>query len=224
MKINAVIFDLDGTLVDSMGIWFDVDKEFLAKRNIIPPKDLFQDIKGGNNFVETAQYFKEKFNLSETIEEIMNEWTQMVAEHYKNSVKTKDGVLEVLYYLQEMNIKMAVGTSNSEYLSKTVLSSNNIDKFFKAIVSGNDKIKGKPFPDIFLTAAKLIHEKPENCIVIEDTVSGVEAAKNAKMKVCAIYDKHSETKINLIKEKADWFVYDFFEMKNFFSKILSDNR
>ncbi|MDD3052410.1 MAG: HAD hydrolase-like protein, partial [Candidatus Cloacimonetes bacterium] len=76
MKLEAVIFDLDGTLIDSMGIWSDVDKEFLKKRSITVPPDLFTDLPGGNSFQEVADYFKKKFLLSESIEEIMQEWTE----------------------------------------------------------------------------------------------------------------------------------------------------
>ena len=94
-KIKSVIFDLDGTLIDSMGIWFDVDKEFLSKRNIIPPENLFDEIKGGNSFVETAQFFKDRFSLSESIEDIMKEWTDMVAYHYKYQVKIKQKKLNI---------------------------------------------------------------------------------------------------------------------------------
>ena len=219
-KIKSVIFDLDGTLIDSMGIWYDVDKEFLSKRNIIPPKHLFDEIKGGNSFVETAQFFKDRFSLSETIEDIMKEWTDMVAYHYKYQVKIKAGVLDILDFLKMRNIKIAVGTSNSEYLTKTVLKSNNILSYFDAIVAGDTNIKGKPFPDIFLKAAELTGFQSDNCIVVEDTLSGVKAAKNAQMKVCGIFDKYSVRNSDEINKIADWFVQDFNEMKELFKRIL----
>jgi len=219
-KFNAVIFDLDGTLIDSMGIWFDVDREFLTKRGIVPPKNFFDDIKGGNSFVETAQFFKDRFSLDESTDEIMDEWTKMVAHHYKYQVKLKSNATDLLNYLKEKNIKLAVGTSNSLYLTKTVLQANDVLSFFDVIVAGDDDIKGKPFPDIFLKAAELINEQPQNILVVEDTLSGVKAAKNAKIKVCGIYDKHSERNLSEIKKLTDWFVNDFKEMKNLFKRIL----
>ena len=78
MKYKAVIFDLDGTLIDSMGIWIQVDKEYLEKRNIPVPSDLFEDVPEGNSFNEICQYFKDKFKLPDTIEEIGAEWTEML--------------------------------------------------------------------------------------------------------------------------------------------------
>ncbi len=220
MKIRAVVFDLDGTLIDSMGIWLDVDKEFLSKRGIYPPQNLFEDIEGGNSFVEMAVYFKKKFNLSESINEIMQEWTQMVFEHYKNKVKLKSGVKEFLKFLKEKNIKMAVGTSNSDYLTKTVLFSNQISEYFSEIITGDETVRGKPFPDIFLKAINKMGTQPTDAIVIEDTLNGVLAAKNAGIKVCAVYDKHSQKKLETIKEISDWFVYDFYELKSLFEGIL----
>ena len=210
--IKAVIFDLDGTLIDSMGVWLDVDKEFLQRRDIVVPPNLFDEIEGGNSFSETADFFKKRFNLSDSIEEIMQEWTDMVFHHYRDMVKLKSGALELLNYLKKNSISMAVGTSNSDYLAETVLKSNNILSYFKLVITGKDHIKGKPFPDIFLEAAKRMDKLPNECIVIEDTYAGVMAAKNANIKVCGIYDKHSEREISKIKATADWYVTDFYQL------------
>lgn len=211
--LEAVIFDLDGTLVDSMGIWTKVDVEFLNKRNIPIPENLFTDIESGNSFIEIAEYFKKKFGLSETIFEIMNEWTEMVAKHYKTDVKLKPGVKEFLDFLKRKNVKMGVGTSNNEYLTKTVLTANGILEYFNAIVIGSNEIKGKPFPDIFLEAAKKLKVKPERCLVIEDVLVGVQAAKRANMKVFAVYDEYSEKDKKEIQKLADFFANDFAGIK-----------
>jgi len=212
MKIEAVIFDLDGTLIDSMGVWSDVDREFLEKRNIDFPKDLFLDLDGGNSFEEVALYFKNKFCLPETIAEIMQEWTDMVADHYSHSVPLKKGVVELLNLLQKYKIKMGIGTSNSQYLAETALKANGVLEKFPVLVIGQNEVRGKPFPDIFLKVAELLRVKPENCLVIEDVLAGVRAAKNAGMQVFAIYDEHNKKERDLIKEEADLYAEDFSEI------------
>jgi HAD superfamily hydrolase (TIGR01509 family) len=186
-----------------------VDYEFLGKRNIPVPENLFEDVVGGNSFVEVAQFFKEKFKLKESVESIMNEWTAMVETHYKNDVKLKPGVLKLLKLLDKNNIKIGVGTSNSCHLAKTVLLSNNVIEYFGSIVDGKNDIKGKPFPDIFLKAAYELKVKPEKCIVIEDVLVGVKAAKNAGMKAFAIYDEHAVREEKEIRKTVDFYAENF---------------
>ena len=212
MELEAVIFDLDGTLIDSMEIWTKVDVEFLNKRNIPIPKNLFEDIEGGNNFEEIATYFKKKFNLPESISEIMNEWTEMVAEHYKTDVRLKPAVKELLDFLKMKKINMGVGTSNNEYLTKTVLSANHVLSYFDSIVSGKDEKKGKPFPDIFLRVAEELGTIPRKCLVVEDVLVGVQAAKNAGMKVFAVYDKYSASEKEAIQNIADFYAENFSQL------------
>jgi len=209
MNLDAVIFDLDGTLIDSMGVWADVDVEFLSKRNIKPPKDIFSNIDSGNSFAEVAQYFKKKFKLNDTIEDIMNEWTDMVSTHYEKRIKLKNGVRDLLNYLVSKNIKLGVGTSNNKVLTRKVLVSNHIYDLFDVIITGCQAERGKPHPEIFLKVAESLKVSPDKCLVIEDVLVGVKAAKAAGMKVCAIEDIHSLNDKEEIKKIADFFADDF---------------
>lgn len=204
-----MIFDMDGTLIDSMGIWVQVDKEYLLKRAINPPENLFEDIEGGNSIVEVAKYFKDKFKLPETPQEIIAEWTSMVLEHYKKDVMLKPGALELLEYLAASDIKIGLGTSNSEYLAEIVLKKNGVYNYFDKIIAGCDEIKGKPFPDIFLKGAELLKVEPKDCLVVEDVLVGVRAAKNAGMQVYAVYDEHAKRDLDKIKAEADFYAGDF---------------
>ena len=219
MKLEAVIFDLDGTLIDSMGVWAEVDKEYLGKRGIPVPDDLFQDMEHGDSFVEVAKYFKQKFNLSDTIEEIMKEWTEMVTWHYENDIPLKLGARELLNFLKAHKIKIGVGTSNSKFLAHAVLKSNNVLHFFDCIVAGCEDIKGKPFPDIFLKVASGLGVKPENCLVIEDVLVGIQAARNAGMTVFSIEDEHTKSEWEKIKKITDFYGKNFYVIKERLEKV-----
>lgn len=188
--IKAVIFDLDGTIVDSMWIWKEIDIQYLAKWDIGLPEDLQKEIEG-MSFTETAIYFKETFNLPDSIEKIKNEWNAMALDFYRNRISLKDGIAEFIELLKSMDIKIGLGTSNSRELASEVLRKHDIYKHFDTIRTSCEVEKGKPHPDVFLKAAEDLNVKPHECIVFEDTYAGVLAAKRAGMRVIAISDELS---------------------------------
>ncbi len=221
--MKAVIFDLDGTLVDSMGVWLNVDKVFLGKRGIEVPKDLFDSVPNGNSYSGLAQHFKDRFNLPDTIEEIMQEWTDKVYELYDTEIKLKPGAMEVLRFLSSLNIPMAIGTSNSTELAELTLKRNGIHSFFEHIQTGSNVIKGKPHPDIYLEAARRLGVNPEDIVVVEDTIAGVQAGNSAGMTTYGIYDKWAEHEHSMIKEEADMFVPNHFELLRQFQLVFMKN-
>jgi beta-phosphoglucomutase-like phosphatase (HAD superfamily) len=204
MKNNiykAVIFDLDGTLIDSMHIWRQVDREFLGKRGIDVPEDLFAHMPLGNSYIQTAQYFKDRFLLPDSVESIMDEWTALVCRHYESDIALKDKVRDVIEWLVGLNIIIGMGTSNSYDLAVAALRQHSLLNYFRTIVTGCRELRGKPFPDIYLKAAQELEAKPEECIVIEDTLSGIRAANSAGMYSISIYDSDSdEQRIDIIAE------------------------
>lgn len=208
---KAVIFDLDGTLVDSMWIWEQIDRDFLAERGHDLPEDLQKDIEGCS-FSETAQYFKSRFNLDEDIETIKSVWIEMSKSFYSDQIKLKKGILGLLDLLKEKGIKMGIATSNSRTLAEEVLEKNNITSYFEVLVTSCDVKKGKPEPDVFLRAAKQMGIPPEDCLVFEDTHAGVLAGKAAGMDVIAIYDALSEEYMTEIKEAADHYLMCFSDL------------
>ena len=205
---EAVIFDLDGSLVDSMWMWKAIDIEYLAGHGIEAPGTLQKDI-GGRSFVETAIYFKERFGLSDSIEKIGDDWNKMAWEKYTNEVPLKDGVSRLLDKCEQDGIKLGIASSNSTELIKQVLSSHGIMDKFNSIKSGTEVVKGKPAPDIYLTVAEELGTEPSKCLVFEDLVDGIKAAKNAGMTVVAVSDDYSRHSDDLKRELADDYIEDF---------------
>ncbi|QEK11725.1 HAD family phosphatase [Crassaminicella thermophila] len=210
-NIHAVIFDLDGTLVNSMWIWKQIDIDYLGKRGIELPDDLQKEIEG-MSFTETAYYFKERFGLKDSIEEIKAEWMEMTKDYYENKIELKRGVYPLLKELKNKGIKMGIGTSNAKELAEAVLRRNNIINFFDSIRTSCEVKKGKPHPDIFLKVAEDLGVAPERCLVFEDTYAGVLAAKRAGMKAFAIADESSFEYKEDISSLADLYIECFEEI------------
>jgi HAD superfamily hydrolase (TIGR01509 family) len=214
-NIKAVIFDVDGTLVDSMWIWKQVDIEFLARRQIELPIDLQKDIEG-MSYTGTAEYFKERFQLPETVEEIKEEWRVMADDLYNNVIPLKAGVMELLRIIRDNGLKVGIATSNSRELVETMMKRHEIEKYFDSIRTSCEVARSKPFPDVYLKAAEDLCVEPESCLVFEDTVAGATAAKAAGMRVIAVYDKTSAESRPHLEQLAELYIEDFHE---FISKI-----
>ena len=214
--IKAVIFDVDGTLIDSMWIWKQVDIEFLGKRGIPLPERLQMEIEG-MSYSETAVYFKESFNLPESLEEIKEEWRLMAEDYYKCHIQLKSGAKEFLKLLYDKGLTLGIATSNSRELVDCMLANHGIRKYFSNIRTSCEVDKGKPYPDVYLKVAEDMAIDPCRCLVFEDTLSGVMAAKSAGMRVFAMADEISlESKDKLI-ELAEGYIHSFNEVMEYFA-------
>lgn len=210
-NIEAVIFDLDGTLVDSMGMWHEIDKAYLGKFEIPLPIDLQKEIEG-LSFSETAQYFKNTFAIPDTVEKIQKDWNEMAWDQYCNQVPLKNGVMEFLEYLKENNIKVGIATSNSRELVTAILQSHGIQPYFSCIMTSNEVPKGKPAPDIYLKVAENFQVPPEKCLVFEDIVNGIQAGLSAGMRVCAVEDVYSAYQRDMKAKMAHYYIESYREL------------
>lgn len=204
-EFKAVLFDLDGTLVDSMWMWHAIDIEYLNRFGLTPPEDLSEAIEG-MSYDETAVYFKERFNIKDSLDKIKSDWKEMSKEMYCTRIQLKAGVMRFLNYLKNKNIKMSICTSNNYTLAKELLKSLNVYEYFDNIVTAGMVGLGKPNPDVYLEAARLLGIPTEKCIVFEDVVQGIMAGKNAGMKVVAVFDEASKNTTDKKKELADYYV------------------
>ena len=210
-NIKAAIFDLDGTLVDSMWVWGKIDEDYFKNRNMDLPANLKTQIEH-LSFDETAAYFKSNFGILDTIEEIKKEWTDFAYVEYLNNVKLKPGVIEFLSLLKTLNIKIGLATSNSKSLLEAVLKANGIYHYFDSITLTDEVSRGKNFPDVYLLAAEKLGVKPEECIVFEDILPAVKGAKAAGMKVVGVYDDFSKEQREDIIIHADMYIIEYHEL------------
>ena len=207
-NIKAVIFDLDGTLVDSMWMWHDIDIEYLSRFGIEMPDDL-QEAIAGISVTQTAYYFKNTFGIRDSIEKIISDWDEMAFDKYAHQVPLKKGADRFLALLKKQGIRCAIATSNSRRLTDAVLKAHGITDYFCEVITGEDVHKGKPAPDIYLESAARLLIDPANCLVFEDIPEGISAAVAAGMKVCAVDDDYSAKNKELKKKMADYFIINY---------------
>lgn len=212
-NIDAVLFDLDGTLVDSMWMWRDIDIEYLGRFGITMPENLQQEI-AGISVTQTAIYFQKTFGITDSIEKIINDWDEMARRKYREEVPLKPGVEKFLTFLKEQHISCAIATSNSKTLTEEVLQSHQIKHFFKEIITGEDIHKGKPNPDVYLECAERLGVQAERCLVFEDIPFGILAGKRAGMKVCAVEEDYAREDVEEVRRLADYYICSYEDILN----------
>lgn len=210
--IDAIIFDMDGTLIDSMWVWSSVDQEFYKKYHLTEPEGFHEDMEG-KSYREVAQLFLDAFpELPLTLEGIQDEWTRMAFEQYTMRVPLKKGIREFLAQQKRMGRLLGIATSNGRELVDATLEALGIADFFDSVHTACEVEKGKPAPDIYLLVAKDLQVTPERCLVFEDIPMGILAGKNAGMKTCAVEDKFSAGQAERKKALADYYIEDYEEI------------
>lgn len=208
---KAIIFDLDGTMIDSMWMWRTIDIEYLGKFGIPLPEDLQACIEG-MSFRETAVYVKNRFQIPDSLETIQEDWNNMAWDKYTNEVPLKEKAKDFLQYCKEAGIKLGIATSNSAELVENILNVHNIADYFSAVITGSEVTKGKPAPDIYLEVAGRLGCEPSACLVFEDIIPGIMAGKNAGMQVCAVEDAYSADKRKEKQLLADYYIDSYDEL------------
>lgn len=186
MKIKAIIFDMDGVLIDSEAIWKDKEPTYLKS---VAPKFNEEDRRNiiGGSIQRTHQYIKDKYSTEVSLKEFEKGYINFGIENVYKYAQTLPNVVELLKKLKEKNYPIALASSSAYPWINMALDNLNLRKYFNFIISADDlKGKGKPAPDIYLQAAKGINQNPENCLVFEDSTHGVRSGKAAGMTVYAI--------------------------------------
>lgn len=207
---KAAIFDLDGTLLDSMGVWDQVDIDFLSKRGIDVPDDYMVKV-ASMQFRQIAEYTIARFDLPDTPEQLMAEWDEMARVMYATAVEAKPGAAEYLARLKESGARLAVATSLPPALRGPAMEHVGIDGYFDEVVSVDDAGDvGKDRPDVYLLAASRLGVEPSDCTVFEDLLVGLRSAKSVGMRVWAMRDDSSAADWPMICAEADGVLLDGF--------------
>ena len=200
---QAAIFDLDGTLFDSMWIWKQLDADFLAAHGQVITPDYTDAIKS-MTWDEGARYTIERYGLSRTPEEVIQIWFDMSEDYYRTKVKMKPYAKEYLAFLHEHGVPMAIATSmEPQHNIDVVLDANNLRPYFQNITVATDVSRGKGFPDIYLLAASRLGIEPARCAVYEDILAAMRGAKAGGFQTVGIYDSVSEGDWENIQKEAD---------------------
>lgn len=208
--LKAVIFDLDGTLIDSMMVWEQVSRDYLRNHGIHYAGNIGSEVKN-MSLSQSACYHREKFNIQATNEQIIDEWKALARQAYAETIPLKEGVRPFLDKLRKMGLKLAVATATDRDLVELVLSRHKILEYFVLIVTVQEVGVGKERPEFFRIVAEKLGEKPEDCLFFDDCPHAVGGAKKAGMSVWAVYDECSAHERPELERIADGYIERFTE-------------
>lgn len=187
--ITTILFDMDGVLADSEPIWDEIDRELLARYGHEYKIEHKAHIMG-KSFVLSSGFYRETFSIATPLDELIIERRAIAARYYATHIAPFESAHRVLEVLKNRGLRIGLATSATSELALPFLEKYDLRKHFDAITTGEEVQNGKPAPDIYLRAAGKLNAAPQNCLVVEDAVAGVQAGKSAQMRVAAIPDLH----------------------------------
>lgn len=209
MDKQFCIFDLDGTLLDSMHYWQNLGRDYLAASGVFVGVEPVLDRIKTMTLLESALIFMEQFGLTGPPEQVVHEMNTMMEQHYKYDIPLKLGVKQYLLNLRQKGVRLCVATAANERLAKLCLTRLGMDDFIEFIISCETIGQGKDEPDVFLAACDRFEAQPQQCAVFEDALYAVNTAKAAGFYVVAVYDPAQDDDWNVMKEIADSYITDW---------------
>ena len=208
MKISGAIFDMDGTVTDSMFVWKDIGKRYLLSRGITPAPNLFDEIKS-MSLLETCAYFRAVYGVRETDDAIAKGINDIVEPLYLTEVGPKPGAVEMLEGFQRRGVPMVLATATDRYLVEETLEKIDLLKYFKAIYTCTEVGAGKTMPDVYEAALVCAGTPKRETPVFEDAWFGLETAKRAGFPTVAVYDDSQKRDWETMKREATIVITDY---------------
>ncbi len=215
--VKAFIFDMDGTLIDSTGIWSEIDRQFFARRGMEVPSDYAEKI-AHIGLQQAAVFTKETYGIKESVEEIIQEWKQDSFDMYATQITLKEYAYEILDFLKSKNIKIALATANDKELYEVCLKRLNILHFFDVIMDVNSVKSGKDSIKLYDEISKKLDSERNETVVLEDISLGLKTAKNGGYITVGVHDEGSIKQESEKKKYSNFYIYSLKDL----SKILKD--
>lgn len=207
----GAIFDVDGTLLDSMGVWYGVTENyFRLNGKVLDPQTgvLFQNM----TLSDSTSYMHDALGFSDKPEQILGDLERMIAVEYEQNIPLKPHADEYIRALHKNGVRLAVATSGYAHLWRSAFDRLGILKYFNTAAFSSEVGVDKSNPDVYLLAAKRLGVAPQECTVYEDILSGIIGAKKAGMKTVGVYDESNENDTEEIIKHADIYVKDYSEL------------
>lgn len=208
IKIKGAIFDMDGTLIDSLIFWEyywrELGKTFKGDPNFLPTEE---DDRAVRTMItlDASKFIKERYNFSQSVEELYAFVNDLIKHFYRDIVKEKLGATELLEYLKEKNIKICLATATDMENVKIAIKACNLEKYFCSVLSCADIGKGKDKPDIYIKAMQELNLSSDEVCIFEDSFVAIETAKNLGVKTVGIFDKNNYGQDRL-KNSSDYYL------------------
>ncbi|MBP5267279.1 MAG: HAD family phosphatase [Ruminococcus sp.] len=210
-RFKAAVFDLDGTLIRSKGVWSEIDRLFFKKRGMEVPEGYYEAVST-KDFRAAAIYTKDLLRLDDSIESIMQEWHDMAVYEYTHIIGEVDGAADFLRHLSDNGVKLGLATANSSALYEPVLKRLGVLSLFEGFATTEEVGRGKGFPDVYELACKRLGTTSDDTIVFEDLPEGIRGAKMGGFASAACMDELSGSEKAIMQEEADFCFENYREL------------
>ena len=211
MRLQSAIFDMDGTLLDSMPIWEHLCSDLLREWGAEPEPGLDSKVNV-MTMRQGAEYCKKQYHLPMRVEEIVDAVHSRVEDFYHSQVQAKPGVQKFLSLLKMEGVWMYVATATDRSLAEAALRHAGIDQYFRGLLTCPEVGEGKDSPEIYERAMRRLRSTKKDTVVFEDALHAIQTAKAAGFRVAAVYDRSAEADQPAIQAAADYYIRSFEEM------------